>query len=178
MVEAIDQIRDTATSHNRLFFIEVMGRDSGYIAIHSGIAGGAEEILIPEKDRGLDKLFDSLEKSSRRNKTSRLVVVAEGEQTGITYQLANTVHEKFGDHYEIKVTILGHIQRGGRPSCFDRVLASRLGVSAVEALLDGNAGVMVGIQNNEIVHTDLGRATKEVHSINKDLLKIADIVSI
>lgn len=178
VVDAIDQIRDTATSHNRLFFIEVMGRDSGYIAIHSGIAAGAEEIIIPEKDRGLDKLFASLDQSAKRNKTSRLVVVAEGEETGITYNLANTVKDKFGDRYEIKVTILGHIQRGGRPSCNDRVLASRLGVASVEAMLDGKQGIMVGVQDHKIAHTELEQATKNQHSINEELLKIADIVSI
>ncbi len=178
VVEAVDQIRDTATSHNRLFFIEVMGRDSGYIAIRSGIAAGAEEVLIPEKDRGLDKLIQSLEISSRRNKTSRLVIVAEGEKSGSIYELADSVKQKFGDRYEIKVTVLGHIQRGGRPSCSDRVLASRLGVSAVEALLEGKRGVMVGVQNHKIVHTDLDNATKQLHTIDEDLLKISDIVSI
>ena len=178
VVEAVDQIRDTATSHNRLFFIEVMGRDSGYIAIHSGIAAGAEEILIPEKDRGMDKLIQSLELSSRRNKTSRLVVVAEGEKSGSIFELADQVKQKFGQQYEIKVTVLGHIQRGGRPTCADRVLASRLGVSAVEALLEGKRGIMVGVQNYKISYTDLDNAIKETHTIDEDLLKIADIVSI
>lgn len=178
VVEAVDQIRDTATSHNRLFFIEVMGRDSGYIAIHSGIAAGAEEILIPEKDRGMDKLIESLELSSRRNKTSRLVIVAEGEKTGNIYDLAENVKQKFGDRYETKVTILGHIQRGGRPSCADRVLASRLGVAAVEALIEGKCSIMVGVKDHKVKYTRLDKATKESHTIEEELLKIADIVSI
>ncbi|MDR8390324.1 6-phosphofructokinase [Aliifodinibius sp. S!AR15-10] len=178
VIEAVDQIRDTATSHNRLFFIEVMGRDSGYIAISSGIAAGAEEILIPEKDRGMDKLIQSLEQSSRRNKTSRLVIVAEGEKSGSIYELADNVKQKFGERYEIKVTVLGHIQRGGRPSCADRVLASRLGVAAVEALKGGKKRIMVGVQNHKVVHTNLEKATKQRNTIDEDLLKIADIVSI
>ena len=120
----------------------------------------------------------SADQSSKRNKTSRLVVVAEGEQTGLTYELANTVKEKFGDRYEIKVTILGHIQRGGRPSCNDRVLASRLGVAAVEALIKGKGGIMVGVQDHKIAYTDLEQAVKDNHTINEELLKIADIVSI
>lgn len=178
VVEAVDQIRDTATSHNRLFFIEVMGRDSGYIAINSGIAAGAEEILIPEKDRGMDKLIESLEQSSRRNKTSRLVIVAEGEKTGSIYELADMVKEKFGERYETKVTVLGHIQRGGRPSCADRVLASRFGVGVVEGLLEGKKNVMIGIQNYNLVFTEFEQATKEHHQIDEELVKIADIVSI
>lgn len=178
VVEAVDQIRDTATSHNRLFFIEVMGRDSGYIAISAGIAAGAEEILIPEKDRGMDKLIESLERSSRRKKTSRLVIVAEGEKSGSIYDLADMVKERFGDRYETKVTVLGHIQRGGRPSCADRVLASQFGVGAVEGLLDGKRDVMVGIKNYKLVFTDFEQATKEHHQIDEELIRIADIVSI
>jgi len=178
VVEAVDQIRDTATSHSRLFFIEVMGRDSGYIAMNSGIAAGAEEILIPEKDRGFDKLIESLERSSQRKKTSRLVIVAEGDTNGGIYNLADKVKERFGDRYETKVTILGHIQRGGRPSCFDRVLASRLGVGAVDALLDGKKDMMIGIRNNKLTFTELGKATKEHHKIERELIRVADIVSI
>ncbi|MDZ7693322.1 MAG: 6-phosphofructokinase [Balneolaceae bacterium] len=147
------------------------------MSIHSGIAAGAEEILIPEQDRGMDKLIDSLERSSRRNKTSRLVIVAEGENSSI-YELAENVKQKFGDRYETKVTILGHIQRGGRPSCADRVLASRLGVAAVEALIKGENGIMVGIKNHKVKYTKLDKATEESHTIDKELLKIADIVSI
>lgn len=178
VVAAIDKIRDTATSHNRLFFIEVMGRDAGFIAINSGIAAGSEEILIPEKKRGIEKLFESLEKTSKRNKTSRLVVVAEGDKNGSVYDLADKVKEQFGEVYETKVTILGHVQRGGRPTCVDRVLASRFGVSAVEALMEGRKNVMVGIRNNKIKYTDFDKATKQNPKMDDELLRIADIISI
>jgi 6-phosphofructokinase 1 len=178
VVEAVDKIRDTATSHNRLFFIEVMGRDAGFIAVHSGIAGGAEEILIPEKDRGIEQLFESLERSSKRKKTSRLVIVAEGEKNASVYDLKDRVQEHFGDRYETKVTILGHVQRGGRPSCADRVLASRLGVSSVEALIEGHRNEMVGVRNGKINFTEFERATKHDPQLDESLLQVADIISI
>lgn len=178
VVEAVDKIRDTATSHNRLFFIEVMGRDAGFIAVNSGIAAGAEEILIPEKDRDVELLFESLERTSRRNKSSRLVIVAEGDQNGNVYSLEKQVQERFGDRYETKVTILGHVQRGGRPSCHDRVLASRLGVRAVEALTEGKRNVMIGTRNKKINFTDFDKATKQNPKMDEELLRIADIISI
>ncbi len=178
VVEAVDKIRDTATSHNRLFFIEVMGRDAGFIAVYSGIAAGSEEILIPEEDRGVEKLFESLARTSKRNKTSRLVIVAEGDKNGSVYDLEEKVKEEFGDRYETKVTILGHVQRGGRPSCADRVLASRLGVIAVEALKDGKRALMVGVRNREISYTAFEKATKQNPKMDKELLRIADIISI
>jgi len=178
VVEAVDKIRDTATSHNRLFFIEVMGRDAGFIAVYSGIAAGAEEVLIPEKDRGIEKLFKSLEKTSKRKKSSRLVIVAEGDNNGSVYDLEDKVQEQFGDRYETKVTILGHVQRGGRPSCADRVLASRLGVTAVEALRDGRRDVMVGIRDRKVEYTDFEKATKQNPKMDQELLRIADIISI
>lgn len=178
VVEAVDKIRDTATSHSRLFFIEVMGRDAGFIAVHSGIAAGSEEILIPEKDRDVDHLFESLERTSRRNKTSRLVIVAEGDQNGSVYSLEKQVKERFGDRYETKVTILGHVQRGGRPTCRDRVLASRLGVSAVEALMEGKRNVMIGTRNKKIKFTDFEKATKQNPTMDEELIRIADIISI
>lgn len=178
VVEAVDKIRDTATSHNRLFFIEVMGRDAGFIAVYSGIAAGSEEILIPEEDRGVEKLFESLARTSKRNKSSRLVIVAEGDNNGSVYDLEEKVKEEFGDRYETKVTILGHVQRGGRPSCADRVLASRLGVIAVEALQDGKRDMMVGIRDREIRYTDFEKATKQNPKMDKELLRIADIISI
>lgn len=178
VVEAVDKIRDTATSHSRLFFIEVMGRDAGFIAVHSGIAAGSEEILIPEKDRDVEHLFESLERTSRRNKTSRLVIVAEGDQNGNVYSLENQVKERFGDRYETKVTILGHVQRGGRPSCKDRVLASRLGVGAVEALMEGKKNVMIGTRNKKINFTDFEKATKQNPKMDEELLRVADIISI
>ena len=178
VVEAVDRIRDTATSHNRLFFIEVMGRDAGFIAVYSGIAAGAEEVLIPEKDRGIEKLFESLERTSKRQKTSRLVIVAEGDKNGSVYELEDRVKEQFGERYETKVTILGHVQRGGRPSCTDRVLASRLGVTAVEALREGRRNVMVGIRDRKVRFTDFEKATKQNPEMDKELLRIADIISI
>jgi 6-phosphofructokinase 1 len=178
VVDAVDQIRDTATSHNRLFFIEVMGRDAGFIAVYSGIAAGSEEVLIPEEDRGVEKLFESLARTSKRNKSSRLVIVAEGDNNGSVYDLEEKVKAEFGDRYETKVTILGHVQRGGRPSCADRVLASRLGVISVEALRDGKRDIMVGIRNRKIRYTDFEKATKQNPKMDKELLRIADIISI
>lgn len=178
VVEAVDQIRDTATSHNRLFFIEVMGRDAGFIAVYSGIAAGAEEVLIPEKDRGIQKLIDSLQRTSQRQKSSRLVIVAEGDKNGSVYDLEEKVKERFGDRYETKVTILGHVQRGGRPSCTDRVLASRLGVTAVEALREGRRNVMVGMRDRKVHYTDFEKATKQNPKMDEELLRIADIISI
>lgn len=177
VVEAVDKIRDTATSHNRLFFIEVMGRDAGFISIYSGIAAGAEEVLIPEKDRDIQQLFESLARTSQRQKSSRLVIVAEGDNKSV-YELEDEVQERFGDRYETKVTILGHVQRGGRPSCADRVLASRLGVKAVESLNDGREGVMVGMKNRKDNYTNFEQATQKEPELDHRLLDVADIVSI
>jgi len=177
VIEAIDKIRDTASSHNRLFFVEVMGRDAGFIALNSGIGAGAEEILIPEEDLGLDRLLDSLERSRRAGKTSSIVVVSEGDKIGKNvFELAEYVKENL-PFYDARVTVLGHIQRGGRPSCFDRVLASRLSVKAVELLLDGKRDLMVGIMNNDIQSCSLEQALKGNHTINKDLLRISEILS-
>ncbi len=178
VVEAVDKIRDTATSHNRLFFIEVMGRDAGFIAVYSGIAAGAEEVLIPEKDRGIEQLFESLERTSQRQKSSRLVLVAEGDKNGSVYDLEDEVKKRFGDRYETKVTILGHVQRGGRPSCADRVLASQLGVKSVEALMDERRNEMVGVRNRKVEFTNFERATKQNPEMDDELLRIADIISI
>lgn len=178
VVEAVDKIRDTATSHNRLFFIEVMGRDAGFIAVYSGIAAGAEEVLIPEEDRGIEKLFESLKRTSKRQKSSRLVLVAEGDKNGSVYDLEEKVQNRFGDRYETKVTILGHVQRGGRPTCADRVLASRLGVTAVEALMEGRNNIMIGVRKRSINYTDFERATKQNPKMEDELLRIADIISI
>jgi len=177
VIEAIDKIRDTASSHNRLFFVEVMGRDAGFIALNTGIGAGAEEILIPEEDLGLDRLLDSLERSRRAGKTSSIVVVSEGDKIGKNvFELAEYVKENL-PFYDARVTVLGHIQRGGRPSCFDRVLASRLSVKAVELLLDGKRDLMVGMMNNEIESCSLDQALKGKHNINKDLLRISEILS-
>ncbi|MCK5906749.1 MAG: 6-phosphofructokinase [Flavobacteriales bacterium] len=178
VVEAIDKIRDTASSHNRLFFIEVMGRDAGFIALNTGIAGGAEEILIPEENLGLDRLVESLKVSSRSGKSSSIVVVAEGEKSGKdVFELAQYVEDTFED-YEVKVSVLGHMQRGGSPTVVDRVLASRLGVAAVEALLDGKSNIMVGVINNKVERTPLEKAIKEHNEIDKELLRVADIMSV
>ena len=177
VVEAIDKIRDTATSHNRLFFIEVMGRDAGFIALNTGIAAGAEEILIPEQDRSVEKLLDALQSSGRAGKTSSIIVVAEGDQCGGVFELAEKVEKSFPD-YEAKVTVLGHIQRGGRPSCSDRVLASRLGVAAVEALHKGESGVMVGVRDQQVVKTPLERAISKQNTIDHHLMKVAEIVTV
>lgn len=177
VVEAIDKIRDTASSHNRLFFVEVMGRDAGFIALNSGIGAGAEEILIPEEDLGLDRLLMSLEKSRRSGKTSSIVVVSEGDKIGKNvFELAAYVKENL-PYYDAKVSVLGHIQRGGTPTCFDRVLASRLCVKAVELILDGQENIMVGLVNNQVAACDLNKALKEKPSINKELIRISDILS-
>ena len=176
-VEVIDKIRDTASSHNRLFFVEVMGRDAGFIALNSGLGAGAEEILIPEEDLGLDRLLNSLEHSRRSGKTSSIVIVAEGDKSGKNvYELASYVEENLPE-YEVRVSVLGHMQRGGSPSCFDRVLASRMGVKAVELLLDGKSNLMVGIRNNKMVTVELEKAIKEHHSINKEILRISEILT-
>ncbi|WP_372746100.1 6-phosphofructokinase [Lutibacter sp.] len=178
VVEVIDKIRDTASSHNRLFFIEVMGRDAGFIALNAGIGAGAEEILIPEKNLGLDRLVESLDKSREKGKTSSLVVVSEGDKIGKNvFELADFIKEKY-PFYDIRVSVLGHMQRGGSPSCYDRVLASRLGVAAVEALLDRTSGVMVGITNNEVTSVGFNKAIKMNHDINEELLKVAEITSV
>jgi 6-phosphofructokinase 1 len=178
VVEVIDKIRDTASSHNRLFFIEVMGRDAGFIALNSGIGAGAEEILIPEENIGLEKLVDSLKKGSEKGKTSSIVVVSEGDKIGKNvFELADYIGENY-PAYDIRVSVLGHMQRGGSPSCYDRVLASRLGVAAVETLLDKKSGIMVGITKNEVSKIGLEKAIKMNHEINKELLKVAEITSI
>ncbi len=175
--EAIDKIRDTASSHNRLFFIEVMGRNAGFLALYAGIAGGAEDILIPEENIGIDKLVESLRRSKRVGKTSSIVVVAEGDKTGKNvFELAKYVDENLKD-YESRVVIIGHIQRGGCPTTFDRVLASRLGVKAIEVLLEGKKNVMVGLKDNKVTITQLSNAIKFHRTINKELLNISDILT-
>ncbi len=178
VVEVIDKIRDTASSHNRLFFVEVMGRDAGHIALNTGIGAGAEEILIPEEDRGLDKLLESLKHSEKSGKSSSIVVVAEGDKTGKNvFELAAYVEQNL-PYYEVRVSVLGHMQRGGAPSCFDRVLASRMGVHAVESLREGKSKVMVGILNDQMELTPLEEAIKGKSNINRDLLRVTDILSI
>lgn len=178
VVECIDKIRDTAHSHNRLFFVEVMGRDAGHIALNAGIGGGAEEILIPEEDLGLDRLLDSLKKSKASGKSSSIVVIAEGDKIGKNvFELKDYVEANLPE-YEIRVSVLGHMQRGGSPSCFDRVLASRLGVKAVESLMEGKSNFMVGILNDIVTLTPLLQAIKGESIINRELLRVSDIMSV
>lgn len=178
VVEAIDKIRDTAISHNRLFFVEVMGRDAGHIALNVGIGAGAEEILIPEENLGLDRLLDSLKRSKKSGKSSSIVVVAEGDKIGKNvFELAEYIEENL-PAYEVRVSVLGHIQRGGTPSCFDRVLASRMGLKAVEALMEGVSGQMVGIQNGDMILTPLDKAIKGKSKINRELIRVSDIMTL
>ena len=177
VVEAIDKIRDTASSHNRLFFVEVMGRDAGHIALNAGIGAGAEEILIPEEDLGLDRLLESLRKSKLSGKSSSIVVIAEGDKIGKNvFELKDYVEENMPE-YDVRVSVLGHMQRGGAPSCFDRVLASRLGVKAVESILDGKSNYMVGLLNDKIELTPLEQAIKGHSQIDRELLRVSDIMT-
>ena len=176
-VQAIDKLRDTADSHNLVFFVEVMGRDAGFIALYSSIAGGAEATLIPEFQSDIDKLCIYLEQERRKNKTSGIVIVAEGEEQGSAVEIAHKVKEKLPD-YDTRVTTLGHIQRGGSPTCNDRVLSSVLGHAAVDALLDGASGVMVGQRGGKIVHTPFEEACSRHNDINKKWYEIARILSL
>ncbi|MBO0592783.1 6-phosphofructokinase [Cellulophaga sp. E16_2] len=178
VVEVIDKIRDTASSHNRLFFVEVMGRDVGHIALNAGVGAGAEEILIPEENLGLERLLESLKRSKASGKSSSIVVVAEGDKTGKNvFELKEYVEEHL-PIYDCRVSVLGHMQRGGSPSCFDRVLASRMGVRAVEALLEGKSSLMVGIQDNKITLTPISKAIKGHTKIDKELMRVSDIMTV
>nr|WP_297307199.1 6-phosphofructokinase [uncultured Flavobacterium sp.] len=178
VIDAVDKIRDTATSHKRLFFVEVMGRDAGHLALNSGIGAGAEEILIPEENIGLPKLLDKLKRSKASGKSSCIVIVSEGGKIGKNvFELSDYVEEHLPE-YDVRVSVLGHMQRGGSPSCFDRVLASRLGVKAVELLLEGNSKVMVGLINDQVKTTPLEKAIKGTTSIDEELLRISDILSV
>ena len=177
VVEVIDKIRDTASSHNRLFFVEVMGRDAGHLALNSGIGAGAEEILIPEEDLGLERLLESLRKSKASGKSSSIVVIAEGDKIGKNvFELKDYVEANLPE-YDVRVSVLGHMQRGGAPSCFDRVLASRLGVKAVESLIDGKSNYMVGLQCDQVKLTPLVQAIKGKTEIDRELLRVSDIMS-
>ncbi|MFO7939899.1 MAG: 6-phosphofructokinase [Bacteroidales bacterium] len=177
IVEAVDKIRDTASSHNRLFFIEVMGRDAGFLALRGGIACGAEAILIPEIQRDITQLRNYLESGKRRKKASNIILVAEGDESGGAFGLAEKVREDFSD-YDIRVTVLGHIQRGGKPSAFDRVMASQLGVAAVDALLDTQRNIMVGFMNREVVHVPFNRTIKHNKELNKHLIELIDVLNV
>jgi 6-phosphofructokinase 1 len=178
VIEAIDKIRDTADAHDRLFFIEVMGRDSGAIALRAGISCGAEAILLPEKTTAIDELIENLKAGQHNKKSSSIVIVAEGDKNGGAYDIARVVQKEV-KFYDIKVTILGHLQRGGSPSAFDRVLGSRLGYAAVNALLQGETQKMVGLEANHIRITSLEEAlTQHEFKLEEDLMKMADILSI
>lgn len=176
-MQAIDKIRDTATSHNRIFFIEVMGRDAGFIALNSGLATGALDILIPESNDSIAELFATFRRADKAGKISNIVVVAEGDRMGSIYDLARATQAEFPD-YDIRVTVLGHIQRGGSPTCADRVLASRLGHGAVIGLMDGKTNMMVGIQANKLIYTSIEEAIKKRNDIDQELLKISEILAI
>ena len=175
--DAIDKIRDTAISHHRLFLVEVMGRDAGFIALNTGLAIGAQEILIPEVNMSTENLIKSLKKSKSAGKTSTIIVVAEGDKTGQSvFQLADMIEDKL-PKYEVRVSVLGHMQRGGSPSCFDRVIGTQMGITAVESLLNGESKVMIGIQNGKINKTDLSKAIKGKSKINKELLRMSKIMN-
>ncbi|MCS7085617.1 MAG: 6-phosphofructokinase [Bacteroidia bacterium] len=176
-VQAIDKIRDTATSHNRLFFVEVMGRDAGFIALRTGIAAGAEAVLIPETVTTVEMLLQMLEAGRQKNKSSMIIVVAEGDEEGGAFAVAEKVKSRF-DYLETKVSILGHLQRGGSPTYADRVLASRLGVAAVETLVEGASGVAVGVVCHEVVRIPFEQAVKHVQDLNPGLLRLVEILSL
>ncbi|MEM9919023.1 MAG: 6-phosphofructokinase [Bacteroidota bacterium] len=175
-IDAVDKIRDTADSHNRIFFIEVMGRDSGFIALHTGIGSGAGNVLIPETDTDLKSLINQFKKGIRRKKLFSLIIVAEGNKNGNASKIAEEVQKNLPDH-DVRVTIIGHLQRGGSPSCFDRVLSSRLGHAAVEGLITGKKGVMVGIVNNKITFTKFKDAINRKKEPMEDMIRIAEILS-
>lgn len=176
-IEAVDRIRDTADSHNRLFFVEVMGRDTGFIAMNTGIGSGAGAILIPESKIDVDHLMKHLEKTARRQKLFSLVIVAEGNENGNAQKLAEDIRKRFPD-YDPKVTIIGHLQRGGSPSALDRLIASRMGYKAVQATIEGHSNVMVGIDKNEMTLVSFDDAINKQKEIDHDLMELAEILSL
>jgi 6-phosphofructokinase 1 len=175
VIEAVDKLRDTAESHNRVFVVEVMGRDAGLIALRSGIASGAEEIFIPETRSDIDNLIQKLSKG-RKDKSSKIIMVAEGDEAGGAFQVSKIIKEKIPE-LDVRVSILGHIQRGGSPTCMERVNASRMGFSAVEALKDGKNMVMIGVVNMNIAYTPFEKAVKHIEAPHPDLLRMMDILS-
>ncbi|MBI2270040.1 MAG: 6-phosphofructokinase [Bacteroidetes bacterium] len=176
VVDAVDKIRDTAESHDRLFFVEVMGRDAGLIALRSGIAAGAEAILMPETLTNIDILVDKL-KNVKRKKSSKIIIVAEGDEAGGAFEIAKKVTDKVKG-YDARITILGHIQRGGAPTCMDRVNASRLGHEAVLALINGKRDLMVGVVNKKIEYTPFEKAVKHIQKMDPDLVKMLEVLSL
>jgi 6-phosphofructokinase 1 len=175
-MNAIDNIKDTANAHDRLFFVEVMGRDAGFIAMSAAIATGAEAVLVPETKTDLDYLVATLERNFQRKKNASIVVVSEGDDAGGAFEIAEEVKKRCFERYEIKVTVLGHIQRGGRPTCMERVRASRMGMEAVRALIDKKYGVMIGEVKGQIVHTPFEDATKHHTELNPILLEMVEIL--
>jgi len=176
VVQAVDKIRDTASSHNRLFFVEVMGRDAGFIAIRSGIACGAEAVLIPEVPTHLETLKAHLEPDNKRKKSSNIILVAEGEREGGAFEIKKIVENDFKE-YDVRVAVLGHIQRGGSPTAYDRYIASIMGNASVKALIEGKKGIMVGYVNRQIVHVPFEKTIKHHKTVNKALLEIVDILN-
>ena len=176
-VQAVDKIRDTADSHNRLFFVEVMGRHSGFIALHTAIAGGAGGVLIPEEDASIDDLIKLLKRGAKRSKLFSIVIVAEGNKLGTVYDIAKQVEERIDYYDDIKVTVIGHLQRGGSPSTLDRVLASVLGFHAVEVMMEGKTGVTLGLKNNNVHQTSFHDAITKNKTFNKDMLRMAHILA-
>ena len=177
IIEAVDKIRDTATSHERLFFIEVMGRDAGFLALNSALASGAEAAIIPERETQEDQLEELIKNGFRKSKNSSIVIVAESEITGGANALAEIMHKEHPE-YDVRVTILGHIQRGGSPTAYDRIIASRMGVAAIDALLDEQRSIMIGIVNDEIVNVPFTKAIKDDKPVNETLLGVLSILSI
>ncbi|MGF7215508.1 6-phosphofructokinase 1 [Spirosoma lacussanchae] len=177
-LEAIDKIRDTADSHDRIFFIEVMGRDSGYIAIQSGIAGGAELVMVPEVLTPISEVVETLKAGWSRQKSSSIIVVAEGEEEGNANEIAEKIRQQVQSDIDMRVTTLGHIQRGGIPTAYDRILASRLGLGALEGLMNGEKNVMAGVVNNELVYTPFKDTIRLPKPINEDLLRMVKILSV
>jgi 6-phosphofructokinase 1 len=177
IVEAVDKIRDTASSHERLFFIEVMGRDAGFLALNSAIACGCEAAIIPERETNVDQLDEFIKNGFKKSKNSSMVIVAESEKTGGATELAERVRKEHPE-YDVRVTILGHVQRGGSPSAYDRILASRMGVAAIDALLDEQRSIMIGIVNDVIVHVPFTKAIKDDKPLNDELVGVLQILSI
>ena len=177
-LEAIDKIRDTADSHDRIFFIEVMGRDSGYIAIQSGIAGGAELVMVPEVLTPISEVVETLKSGWSRQKSSSIIIVAEGEEEGNAAEIAEKIRSQVQPDIDMRVTTLGHIQRGGIPTAYDRILASRLGLGALEGLMNGEQNVMAGVVNNELVYTPFKDTIRLPKPINEDLLRMVKILSV
>jgi 6-phosphofructokinase 1 len=176
VIEAVDKIRETAESHDRLFIVEVMGADSGMIALRTGIAVGAEAIMVPQTKSDINALFERLERG-RKDKTSKIVMVAEGNEPGSAFQIGEAIKERY-PHYDTRVSILGHIQRGGKPTCMDRVLASLLGVAAVEALIKGHSGEMVGLIHNDITFTPFNQSVKHHLDVNAEFTRIVEMLSL